>query len=184
VTSLPMVSRVFLVAGLLGLAACAQANLNPATRGGPEKVVLSERPFPDFTYQEEQGGLWLAGDMFINPDKTLADPVKTLQTFAQMEYTANQMKGVYNLMSPADLNDLLRARQVIRTTMNLPADVPVDQAVQNYTARSRGISDADRRLLAERRDTLRAAVVSAGRSFERYTRNVEREQQRRPMWPG
>jgi hypothetical protein len=175
---------VFLVAGLLGLAACGPSNLDPAFRGGPERVTLSEKPFADFTYQEEQGGLWLAGDMFINPDRTLSDPVKTLQTFAQMEYTANQMKGVYNLISPADLNDLLQARQVIRTTMNLPANVPVDQAVQNYTARSRGISEADRRLLTERRDSLRAAVVLAGRSFERYTRNVEREQQRRPMWPG
>jgi hypothetical protein len=183
---LSILSRICLTAGLVALTACPSlpgSGLDPVFRGGPEPVTLPQKPFENFTYQEEQGGRWLAGDLFINTDKTLSDPIRTLQTFAQLEYTANQMKGVYRFISPGDLNDLLQARQTIRTSMDLPDEIPVDQAIQSYTARSQRISETDLRLLAERHDVIRGAMVKAGRSFERYARNLEAEQQRSPTWP-
>jgi hypothetical protein len=173
-----------LLVSTVPLAAC-ESPLAPGHRGGPEQVSLNEPLFTDFTRDPEQGGRWLAGDFYINTDKTLANPTLTMQDFAQLEYTANQMKGVYITMTPYNLARILEARDQIRTDMGLPEAVPVSQAIDIYATRARGISDTDRQLLTQRRESLKAAMFKAGYAFQDYKQRLERQQSNdhEPLFP-
>lgn len=161
---------------LVLLAACSYGYSQPA--GGPERVSLIDKPFASFVQDEEKTARWLASDFLSYPDKTLADPVTLLQDFSQFEWTANAMRSVYVHVTPGMAADVVDSRDRIRSVMNVPRDQSVSDAIRGYADRARSVSDEDRRLLAERRDVLRVAMVQAGYAMRRYGDSLDREQQR------
>lgn len=162
----PAVSVAVMLIALIGCVAAP-------SMGGPERVALSEEPFVGFAKNEDATARWLAFSLRVMPDKTLSDPVAALETFSQFEWTANAMKGVYIHMTPVGLRDLADARHDIRDAMNIPREASVADAILAYAARAKSVSDADRRLLAERSSSLKVAMVKAGRVFDRYNRSMD-----------
>lgn len=166
---------VMLVSGgaLAALAACnpvmTQGNMGP-----PEKLTFYDKPFNGFTEDEARSARWLAFDLMMNTDRTLADPVQTLQDFSQLEYTANALKATYIHMRPTQLQNLLEARDQIRGVMGLPATANASDAIMAYANRGRSLSDADRRLLDERKGSLRGPMIVAGRALHSYVESLDR----------
>ena len=159
------------------LGACAPV-VSQKHMGPPEPITFYDKPFNGFSEDEEKSARWLAFDLMMSTDRTLADPVQTLQDFSQLEWTANTLKGVYIHIQPVELESLLNARDRIRDIMGLPPSTSASDAILAYANRGRSLSDADKRLLAERRDALRGQMVVAGRALNAYVKSLDDSQRR------
>lgn len=168
-----VIVTALLVIGSASLGGCGPV-VSEAYRAGPERIALTELPFADFRENEEMTARWLVYELRANPDGTLANPTRTLQDLAQLEWTANALRGVYIHVKPQDLQALLEARDAIRTSLNVPPSANAADAIRAYGDRAKAVSEADKRLIAERSGVLRTAMVKAGMSLENYVESLDR----------
>jgi hypothetical protein len=162
-----IVSCVVLGLGV-GLAACGTP-FPERYRGGPERIALAQTPYPEFIYDEEKAARCLLKDFFLHTDETLTKPVLMLKDFAQNEWAANEMKGVYRAISPGQLVQVLEARDDIRTIMGVPLEASTTASIQVYADRANNLQTADTLLMIDRREDLKKAMIKAGYVYKWYT---------------